>query len=111
MKTALECIPCFVRQAAEVVDLCIPDQAQRCRVLKLLLEEIARADWNVMPVSISRLIQRIVRGETGNSDPYRAIKDRMNRVALDLLPALAEEARRRNEIPNPEPEAKGSGHE
>ncbi len=63
------------------------------RLLRDLLREIAATDWAVMPVSIAQRIQRLVRCETGQADPYRAIKDRMNRTALDLLPSLADTLR------------------
>lgn len=64
------------------------------RILRRLLYEIADADWAVMPVAISQRIQRLIREETGQSDPYRSLKDRMNRMALDLLPAMSVAARR-----------------
>jgi uncharacterized protein with ATP-grasp and redox domains len=94
MKTALECIPCFVRQAAEAVEMCAGDNGQRERLLRRLLREIADADWAVIPVLISQRVQRLIREETGQADPYRSLKDRMNRIALDLLPALADLAHR-----------------
>jgi len=90
MKTALECIPCFVRQAVEAVELCTGDRRERERLVRRLLREIADTDWVVMPVVIAQRLQRIVREETGQADPYRLLKDRMNRMALDLLPALTE---------------------
>lgn len=70
------------------------DNRQKEQLLKRLLHEIADADWNVMPVSIAQRVQRLVRKETGQADPYRPLKDAMNRIALDLLPALADSARR-----------------
>ena len=94
MKTALECIPCFVRQAAEAVEMSVLDGPCKERLLKHLLREIADADWAGMPVAIAQHIQRRVRAETGQADPYRPLKDRMNRIALDLLPTLAANARR-----------------
>ena len=94
MKTAMECIPCFVRQAAEAVEMSAIDNRRKEQLLKRLLHEIADADWNVMPVTISQRVQRLVREETKEGDPYRALKDRMNRIALDLLPALADTAQR-----------------
>ena len=69
-------------------------ERQRERLLRHLLSEIATADWNAMPVCIAQRIQRLVREETGQADPYRPLKDRMNRMALDLLPAMADLARR-----------------
>lgn len=93
MNTALACIPCFVRQAAEAVAMSTGDRRQKERLLRQLLHVIADADWAVMPVSISRRIQRRLRVETKQADPYRALKERMNRMALDLLPGLTEAAR------------------
>ena len=93
MKTALECIPCFVRQAMEAVEMSATDDLQSEQLLRRLLHEIADADWAVMPVTIAQRVQRLVRDETGKADPYRPLKDRMNRIALDLLPALAKGAR------------------
>ncbi len=92
---ALECIPCFVRQAAEAVEMSAVDTTLKERLLRRLLREIADADWAVMPVTIAQRIQRAVREEAGQADPYRELKDRMNRIALDLLPALTDSARRR----------------
>ena len=94
MNTALECIPCFVRQAAEAVEMCAVDNPRRERLLRRLLCEIADADWAVMPVVIAQRLQRIIRAETGVADPYRALKNRMNHIALELMPALIEAVRR-----------------
>ena len=93
MNTALECIPCFVRQAAEAVEMCAMANPRRERLLRRLLCEIADVDWDVMPVVIAQRLQRIIRAETGVADPYRVLKERMNRIALDLLPALMDAAR------------------
>lgn len=94
MKTALECIPCFVRQAAEAVEMSAGDGLRKECLLRRLLCDIAAADWSVMPVTIAQRIQRRVREETGQADPYHLLKGRMNRIALDLLPALTDTARR-----------------
>ncbi len=94
MNTAMECIPCFVRQAAEAVEMSAGDGPRKERLLRCLLRDIAEADWSVVPVSISQRIQRRVREETGQSDPYHLLKERMNRIALGLLPALMHAVRR-----------------
>ena len=94
MKTAMECIPCFVRQAAEAVEMSAGDGLRKECLLRRLLRDIAAADWSVMPVTIAQRIQRRVREETGQADPYHLLKGRMNRIALDLLPALTDTARR-----------------
>ena len=94
MKTSIECIPCFARQALEAVTMAVDDGPDRERILRRLLGEIAKADWTAMPVEISRSIQRVVRAETGRADPYHDLKQRMNRTAIDLLPVLSDLAGR-----------------
>lgn len=97
MKTAFECIPCFVRQAFEAVEMSVGDEARREPLLRKLLHEIADADWSVMPVTVAQRIQRTVRENTRIADPYRGLKDVMNRTALDLLPALREAMRHKHD--------------
>jgi hypothetical protein len=94
MRTTIACIPCFARQAVEAVEMAVADASRREQILRRLLREIADADWSEMPVTVSRQLHRTIRAETGHADPYRALKDRMNRTALDLLPALADLAGR-----------------
>lgn len=88
MKTALECIPCFVRQAKEAVELSGGAPARREALLRLLIHDIADADWDVIPVAVAQRIQRIVRSETGRIDPYSEVKKSMNETALKLMPDL-----------------------
>jgi hypothetical protein len=88
MKTAQECMPCFARQAAEAVALCVDDPARREALLRRLLHDIAQADWAGSPPAMGQRIHRIIRKELGCSDPYHALKDRMNRMAEALLPSL-----------------------
>ena len=95
MKASFECIPCLVRQATEAVDLATGDRALKERLLPQLLQEIAAAfPTTDCPVSISQRLHRRVREETGQQDPYHALKGQMNRTALELLPVLMEELRR-----------------
>ncbi len=90
MQTAAECIPCFVRQAAEAVMLCDETQVPREIILRRILHELADADWSGSPPEVAQLLHRIIREETANADPYRALKDRMNQLALAALPACRE---------------------
>ncbi|HOW96464.1 MAG TPA: ARMT1-like domain-containing protein [Kiritimatiellia bacterium] len=88
MKTTLDCLPCFARQAAEVVTMSVDDPARREALLRRLLREIAGTDWQGSPPEMAQRLHRIIRRETGIPDPYRRVKDEMNRAALDLLPRL-----------------------
>ena len=88
MKTQLECVPCFARQVFDAVAEAVADPARREVLLRRLLREIAEADWSDSPPAIAQRLHRAIRRELGDPDPYLAVKDRMNRMALDLLPAL-----------------------
>ncbi|MBP7831255.1 MAG: DUF89 family protein [Kiritimatiellae bacterium] len=88
MKTEIECIPCFVRQAVEAVALIVKDPARREALLRKLLHEIANSEWTHSPPVMGQRIHRIIRQELGCRDPYRDVKDRMNRIAEELLPSL-----------------------
>ncbi len=94
MRTELDCVPCFARQAAEAVSLVVEDPARREELLRKLLREIAEADWQGSPPVMGQRIHRIIRRELACDDPYRAIKDRMNRTAAHLLPSVRAAMRR-----------------
>lgn len=88
MKTYLDCIPCFARQALEAARLACDDPAVHMRILREVLAEAARWNlWNTPP-AMGQWIHRTVRQLSGNPDPYRAIKQRCNALALDLYGEL-----------------------
>ena len=88
MKTVIECIPCFARQAAEAVSMAIEDPARQEFLLRTLLREITETSWDGSPPVMGQRLHRIIRTITGHRDPYREVKARMNRMARELLPAL-----------------------
>ena len=92
-------MPCLARQAVESTEMSVADPERREELVRLLLREIADSDWRETPVNVSQRMQRRVRDFSGRADPYRALKTRMNDVALALLPLvgreLAEEADQR----------------
>ncbi len=93
MKTEIECVPCFVRQAAEAVAFTAEDSARGETLLRKLLREIADAEWQGSPPVMGQRIHRIIRRELACADPYCELKDRMNRAAARLLPGLRETMR------------------
>ena len=88
MKTYLECIPCFVRQATEAVQLATSCEEKQVEFIQKLLEEISQFDLSLPPPHIGQKIHRLIKETTGNTDPYQKIKERINREALALLPHL-----------------------
>ena len=87
MTTSTDCIPCFIRQAAEAITLAVKDPFQQARILRKVMHDLADLDWQVSPPMVAAHLHRIIREMTSNPDPYRSVKDRMNRLALDALPA------------------------
>lgn len=90
MKTVLECIPCFARQAAEAVEQTISDPVRREALLRRLLKAIAEESWAGTPPVMAQRIHRLIRQELRNEDPYRDLKARMNQTAESLIPGLRE---------------------
>ncbi|MFP3937196.1 MAG: ARMT1-like domain-containing protein [Phycisphaerae bacterium] len=88
MRTALDCIPCFLRQSLEAARFVSEDPALHERVLRDVLRFTGEMDMSQPPPVVGARIHTMLRDLTGNGDPYAAAKDRFNRMALDLLPAL-----------------------
>jgi len=88
MKSQLDCIPCFTRQALDAVSLVVEDPAQRETLLRRLLQEISKATWQESPPAMGQRIHRIIRKELDCLDPYHEVKGHMNQMAANLMPAL-----------------------
>lgn len=88
MKTFLDCIPCFVRQALSVARLISPDPAVHEKIIRELLSWTRTIDMNQSPPAMGQRIHRRLREITGIEDPYRAAKDHQNRLAMALLPEM-----------------------
>ncbi|MFO7957113.1 MAG: ARMT1-like domain-containing protein [Candidatus Brocadiia bacterium] len=91
MKTYLECIPCFVRQALEAVTMATGDEELRERLMRRVLSELSEFPFDESPPVMGRRIHEIVREATGHQDPYAEAKRRSNELALELFPALRRE--------------------
>ena len=88
MRTALDCIPCFVRQSLEAARFVTDDPAVHERLLRDVLRRTAEMDLSQCPPVVAQAIHRTLRAMTGVDDPYRAVKDRFNQMALGMLPEL-----------------------
>ncbi len=88
MKSYLDCIPCFFEQALRAGRIATDDE----QVLKQLMDELGKRLHQISldntPPETGRLIYRIVREITGNSDPFQELKHQSTREALALYPSL-----------------------
>ena len=88
MKTSLDCIPCFVRQALDSARLVSDDPGVHEAVLREVLRAAAEMDLACSPPVMGQRIHRLIRQCTGNGDPYRPMKERFNRLATAMYPGL-----------------------
>jgi len=90
MGTALDCLPCFVRQTLSAARLVSADSAVQEKIIREVLTKISRMDLSTSPAALAQEIHRRIREIVGRKDPYREAKDFQNRLALGFLPGLRE---------------------
>lgn len=88
MKTALDCLPCLVRQSLDASRAVSADPAVHEQVLREMLSWAAGLDHTLSPPALGQRLHRRLREVAGVEDPYRADKDRQNEMVLQLLPEL-----------------------
>jgi uncharacterized protein with ATP-grasp and redox domains len=88
MRTYFDCIPCFLRQTLDALRRVTGNEAVQKSVIRKVLRAAAEMDLSRSPPAMGQVIHRLIREATGNSDPYREVKERLNRLALSLYPGL-----------------------
>lgn len=88
MRTFIDCIPCFVRQALDSVRRVTDDESIHEEVVRQVLESASTLDFDLSPPEMGRDIHRLIRKLTGNPDPYRQEKEHSNNLAMGILPEL-----------------------
>ncbi len=84
MKTYLDCIPCFFRQALAAARMSTDDEIIHRRVLNSVSWLIPDLALDVTPPEIAQQVYRIVYEITGNNDPYIEAKRCANKSAMSL---------------------------
>ena len=87
MKSQVECLPCFIRQAYDAVRLATPDVNVHEHVLRQVMHWVSTVPLNQTPCVLGWRTHRLIREVTGG-DPYRKVRTRCNQFALGLLPVL-----------------------
>jgi len=88
MRTYLDCIPCIVRQALDAARFVTDDETVHAKVLRQVLRATSEMDMSLAPPAMGHEIHRLIRRLTGEADPYLAVKQRYNRLALGLYPEM-----------------------
>ncbi len=90
MKTALECLPCYLRQAMQVVRLSTDNSELQIEALQKVAELASKMDMDKTPPENSVAVYRALAAITACPDPYRKIKKESNEQALALLPQFSD---------------------
>ncbi|MDD5495710.1 MAG: ARMT1-like domain-containing protein [Candidatus Omnitrophica bacterium] len=88
MKTYLDCIPCFLKQALETARLSAADEKTQKKILDEVARAIPRFPLLYSPPQMARVIYGAIERFTGKDDPYAKIKEKSNKLALSIYPML-----------------------
>jgi len=94
VKTGLECLPCYLRQALQVARISSDDEELQLAALKRVAELVRTMDMELTPPENSVPVYGAIAEITDCADPYSAIKRESNEQALMLLPELKKELAR-----------------
>lgn len=84
MRTYFDCVPCGIRQVLDSVRMISSDEEMHERVLREALGLWHTMDMRESPPAMAQKVHRIVRELSGVADPYLAVKDKYNRLAMEL---------------------------
>jgi len=91
MRTYLDCIPCFYRQALDTARIAGADKIIQKKIIDELSKLIPVFSLEASPPEMGRIIYALVREIIGVKDPFKEIKESSNKIALSLYPELKQE--------------------
>ncbi len=91
MKVYYECVPCFLRQARETLDLTDANDELKLEIMEEILKFLSKElSKDAVSNDIGTRMHHIIKNKTGNHDPYINLKHDGNKMALALLPEIKE---------------------
>ena len=91
MKTYLDCIPCFYRQALDAARIAGTDELIQKKIIDEISQLIPNFSLEATPPEMGRVIHSLVGKISGVKDPFKEIKENSNKFALKLYPKLKQE--------------------
>jgi uncharacterized protein with ATP-grasp and redox domains len=88
MKTYLECISCFFKQALEAGRMAGADYRTQKKILDEVAKTIPGIELSSTPPEMGKIIHDVVKKLTGQEDPYKKLKERANEQTLRIYPQL-----------------------
>ena len=90
MKTYLDCIPCFFKQALAAARIAGAGTKTQKKILDELAKILPEISLTSSPPEIGRVIYSLVSKITGKNDPYLREKKRSNELALGIYDKLTQ---------------------
>lgn len=91
MRTYLDCIPCFYKQALDAARIAGADELIQKKIIDELSLLIPNFTLETTPPEMGRVIYSLVGKISGGKDPFKEIKENSNKFALKLYPELKQE--------------------
>ncbi len=91
MKTAFECMACYMRQTLQVARVSSVDSQLHLAALRRVAELISNMDMERTPPENAVPVYQAIAEITGCADPYLEIKQQSNEEALAVLPEFKKE--------------------
>jgi len=88
MKTYLECISCFFKQALEAARMAGADDRTQKKILDGVAKAIPDIKLSSTPPEMGKTIHDVVKKMTGQEDPYKELKEKANEQTLKIYPEL-----------------------
>jgi Uncharacterized conserved protein len=88
MRTYLDCIPCFFKQALNAARLAGANEDVQKKILDSLASEVPDFPLSSSPPEMGRIVYKLVREITNEEDPFKKVKDEYNKIALNIYPDL-----------------------
>ncbi|MBN1869774.1 MAG: DUF89 family protein [Candidatus Omnitrophica bacterium] len=94
MRTFVECIPCFFKQALEQGRLFTGNELIHKEIMDEVAALVPKFSLGLTPPEMAREMHRLFDRRFGGQDLYKRIKDQSNRRAMELYPKLKEKVAR-----------------
>ena len=94
MRTYLECIPCFFKQAIDAGRMVTGDEIVHKKLIDDLSRLIPEFSLDSTPPEMAHYISKIIKTRLGEKDLYKQIKEKSNERSLALYPKLKERVER-----------------
>lgn len=91
MKTAVDCLACFMDQALRVARISSPEEGVHLEVARAVAALLPQMDMSLTPPENSVAVYATIARISGCADPYLALKKASNDQALAVLPGILRE--------------------